>query len=206
MLCAILLLVGAAIGTGIPVIDSTASGLSELGEEAGFLNSTGGDSDALNRSAIERQVHQSINQVRVERGLSELQSDQDLREVARYHSEDMADRGYFAHEGPDGETMGDRYDRFGYDCEVALSENRYATGGENIAYTYAYGRIRADDGRIISHDGDESHIGRGIVRQWMNSTGHRENIVKPHWRSEGIGVAFAQVEEGTRVYVTQNFC
>jgi uncharacterized protein YkwD len=40
----------------------------------------------------------------------------------------------------------------------------------------------------------------------MNSTGHRENILRPFWESEGIGVAIEDVNGQTRVYATQNFC
>jgi uncharacterized protein YkwD len=39
----------------------------------------------------------------------------------------------------------------------------------------------------------------------MNSSGHRENILRPYWESEGIGVAIEDVNWETRVYAPQNF-
>jgi uncharacterized protein YkwD len=40
----------------------------------------------------------------------------------------------------------------------------------------------------------------------MNSTGHRENILKSHWENEGIGIYIIEIDGKTRVYATQNFC
>lgn len=53
---------------------------------------------------------------------------------------------------------------------------------------------------------NESELAEIIVTQWMESTGHRENILRPEWNSEGIGVAIDDTEDDTVVYVTQNFC
>jgi uncharacterized protein YkwD len=49
----------------------------------------------------------------------------------------------------------------------------------------------------------EGKIAETTVQGWMNSRGHRKNILFSHWRSEGIGVAIAP--DG-KVYITQNFC
>ncbi|WP_415380449.1 CAP domain-containing protein [Halosimplex sp. TS25] len=159
----------------------------------------------LNRTKIEYRVHQYINKERRQRSLSILQFDTDLREIARYHSRDMAVSGYFSHTAPGGETMGDRYEKFGYSCRVDTGGNRYATGAENIAYTYAYTTIQGEDG-YKSFDGNETKIAKGLVTQWMNSKGHRENILTSYWDDEGIGVYVREVEGKTRVYATQNFC
>jgi uncharacterized protein YkwD len=58
----------------------------------------------------------------------------------------------------------------------------------------------------VNYGNNETDIARGLVSQWMNSTGHRENILRPFWESEGIGVAIEDVNGKTRVYATQNFC
>jgi uncharacterized protein YkwD len=117
----------------------------------------------------------------------------------------MATELYFAHESPDGETMGDRYDRFGYECRVPISGDRYATGAENIAYTYADSNVQTESG-LENYGNNETAIARGLVNQWMKSSGHRENILRSYWESEGIGVAIEDVNGETRVYATQNFC
>lgn len=171
-----------------------------VGERVGYLvveGSTGdtgsgdaGSGDLTRRARIERRVHEYTNQERADRGLDALGFDTDLREIARYHSRDMAQNDYFAHTSPSGEAMGDRYDMFGYDCQAG-SGGGYYTGGENIAYTYA--------GESDSADA----VGREIVQMWMNSQGHRENILTEAWANEGIGV---YVRSDGRVYATQNFC
>lgn len=213
-----LFVVGAIGGVGVPMIDDTASDLSASAGFEGALNSStttaqstaasssvGGGDNALDRDEIEREVHRYINRERSRRGLSPLSYDMRLQEIARYHSEDMASELYFAHESPDGETMGDRYDRFGYECRVQISGDRYATGAENIAYTYADSNVRTESG-LENYGNNETAIARGLVNQWMNSSGHRENILRSYWESEGIGVAIEDVNGETRVYATQNFC
>jgi uncharacterized protein YkwD len=213
-----LFVIGAVGGVGVPMIDEPASDLSASAGIDGALNSSTGTPPAteasssvgvvegeLDRSEIGREVHRYINKERSRRGLSTLSCDTRLQEIARYHSEDMASERYFAHDSPDGETLGDRYDRFGYDCRVQTSGNTYATGAENIAYTYADSNVRTESG-LVNYGNNETDIARGLVSQWMNSTGHRENILRPFWESEGIGVAIEDVNGKTRVYATQNFC
>lgn len=197
IIASVLLISGATAGVGVGEINST---LHDAVSSADWTT----DSE-LNRTKIELKVHQFVNQERRERGLSPLEFDKGLREIARYHSRDMAVNGYFAHTAPDGESMEDRYDKFGYSCRVNIGGDRYMTGGENIAYTYAYTTIDTKWGEV-SYDGNETKIARGIVKQWMHSAGHRKNILRPYWNAEGIGIYIIEVDSGTRVYATQNFC
>jgi uncharacterized protein YkwD len=159
----------------------------------------------FNRENVEYLIHEHINEVRAERDLSRLSFDTGLREIARYHSEDMASSGYFAHTSPDGESMGDRYQKFGYQCQVSSGGNQYTTGGENLAKTYYQARISLQNGSTVYYD-SPGELAQGVVQQWMNSEGHRENILKPYWENEGIGVTITEEDGATAVYVTQNFC
>ena len=185
-----------------------------LGEHVGYLvvesaaeqgGGGSGDGDTplseLDRSRVEQLVHKYINKRRTEHGLGTLSFDTDLREIARYHSKDMAQNDYFSHTSPDGESRSDRYEKFGYDCRAYITDTRYYTGGENIAYTYYDTDVSTDQGTIHHDNADE--LAAGIVRQWMNSQGHRENILTEAWNNEGIGVYITS--EG-KVYATQNFC
>lgn len=156
---------------------------------------------SLDKSEIEQLIHTGVNEERSKHGLSSLSYDSELAAIARYHSEDMAENDYFSHTALDGSDMSDRYQRFGYECRVPAGGNRYYTGAENIAYTYYQKRI--EGGGYHDSAGD---VAAGIVSQWMNSPGHRENILTSEWRSEGIGVAITETAQGTRVYATQNFC
>ncbi|WP_415381505.1 CAP domain-containing protein [Halosimplex sp. TS25] len=167
---------------------------------------TDSEGTELDVSKVEYAIHNRVNEIRTERDLSRLRMAPKLRAAARYHSRDMAEDGYFAHTSPGGETRADRYDRFGYQCRVDTGVgNEYVTGGENIAYTWANVTVESDDGST-SYGGNETAIGRGIVAQWMDSAGHRENVLRSYWEHEGIGVAAAEVDGETKVYATQNFC
>ena len=181
-----------------------------LGERVGYLVVEGAAQEAvdeetplseLDRARVEKLVHKYINERRTDHGLGTLSFDTDLREIARYHSKDMAENDYFSHTSPDGESRADRYKKFGYDCRAYITDTRYYTGGENIAYTYYDTDVRTDNGTVHHSNGDE--LAAGIVRQWMNSQGHRENILTEAWNNEGIGVYITS--EG-KVYATQNFC
>lgn len=154
-----------------------------------------GDGGTISEPALEQAVHERINDRRRARGLSTLGFDDALQSIADYHSADMAQKNYFSHDSPTGETMEDRYDAFGYDCRVDAGGNRYLTGAENI-YKTSY------SGQYYSVE----EIADNVVNGWMNSTGHRKNIVTSEWNNEGIGVEIIEEHGETRIYVTQNFC
>ncbi len=197
----------------IDALDDAAGGSVGDAPDVGIQNdSDASDAPAVSASStaeldgteLEYLVHRYVNEERAERGKSNLTLDTDLRAVARYHSADMANRSYFSHVGPDGETLADRYRQFDYQCRVKTGTFQYATGGENILYTY-YDAPVAMGNRTIEYDSPEE-LARGIVNGWMNSTSHRKNLLKPYWEREAIGVHIEQVDGRTRVYATQNFC
>lgn len=159
---------------------------------------TESDSEAfepLNQTQTERLVHRYVNSERSTRGLTNLSYDEELASIAQYHSNDMKRRGYFAHKGLRGETMADRYDKFGYDCRVSTGANRYMAGAENIWNQYG----------TLTY-GSEKKLASKIVESWMNSQGHRENILMSEWRNEGIGVNITTSGGETHIYASQNFC
>ena len=81
---------------------------------------------------------------------------------------------------------------------------RSATGGETILYTY-YDVPVTTGNETVRYETQEE-LARGIVDGWMNSTSHRENLLKPYWGREAIGIYIDQMAGRTRVYATQNFC
>jgi uncharacterized protein YkwD len=114
-----------------------------------------------------------VNQARADNGLSPVAWHDGAAAVALLHSEDMRDREFFDHVNPDGLNPGDRLAEGGVDL----------TGwGENIAMGYL----------------TAVHVMEG----WMNSPGHRANILEPAWTHLGIGITEA-VTPGP--YWTQNF-
>ena len=152
---------------------------------------------------LEDRTHQLINLERVKRGLSPLEHIENIRLIARSHSEDMAERNYFSHDTPEGLDPTDRGRNAGYNCRkdygayisFGLAENIYQ-GGLISLTTFING--------VASHDWFTlEEIAAGAVESWMNSRGHRENILDSSYDRTGIGVAIA--EDG-KVYFTQNFC
>jgi uncharacterized protein YkwD len=161
------------------------------------------DTVSLDTERVERLVHQEINDRRKAHGLEPLQYDSELAAIAQRHSTDMALQGYYSHDAPNGSDFTDRYERAGYACRQPISGQRYAIGAENILYTFYNTRL-AKEGDSYYDTPEE--LAEGMVESWMNSQGHRENILQPYWENEGIGIATRQTDNGLKVYATQNFC
>lgn len=124
-------------------------------------------------SGMEREVFELVNQARAENGLSSLEWADDLAEIARAHSADMINRGFFSHTNPDGLSPFDRLRNSGISYRMAA---------ENIAY----GQRTAED----------------VMNSWMNSSGHRANILNDGLKEIGVGAV--KSSNGT-VYWTQVF-
>lgn len=165
----------------------------------------GGSKEGIDEANVAYLVHQEINERRQAEGLSRLNYDQDLIDVADDYAQTMADTGHYGHTGPDGSTLQDRYQAHGYNCRVDTSGNQYTTGAENILYTYYRTRLDLDE-RGSAYYSTEQELANGIVNAWMNSSGHRDNIMKPYWKNEGIGIAATEKDGRTIVYAVQNFC
>ncbi|WP_052504599.1 cell wall-binding repeat-containing protein [Rossellomorea aquimaris] len=125
------------------------------------------------RNSMEKQILDQANALRARHLVAPLQSDTKAQEVARAHSKDMATRNFFSHDNPDGLSSFQRMDQAGIS---------YSSAGENIAA----GQFNA----IAVHDA------------WVNSPGHRQNILSPLFKKLGAGVYFGG-EYG--VYYTQDF-
>lgn len=122
--------------------------------------------------AYEKENFDLLNVARTRAKLPLLSWDEGVAAVARSHSSDMAKNNYFSHTSP---STGSPFDRLKHAGIL------YGYAGENIAY-----------GQL---DGIEVHMG------WMNSAGHRQNLLDNKFKQLGIGIVF---KEG-RPYYTQNF-
>ena len=106
----------------------------------------------------EQEVIRLVNEIRVQNGLSALTYNWELSRVARYKSQDMVDRRYFSHTSPTYGTPFQMIKAFG------LS---FRTAGENIAYG--------------------QRTPQAVVNAWMNSSGHRANILSSSYTQIGVG-------------------
>lgn len=161
-----------------PVSDTVASRPRTVSSIPRSLETTAAASPSLDEaSAIERTAFEKTNQARIANGLSALSWDPELCRLARAHSEDMARKGYFAHETPDGLQLKDR--------ARAMGIARFRVIGENIAYNKGY-----DD------------PGAFAVERWMNSGGHRANMLYVGFQASAIG---SYISGDGSVYLTQVF-
>jgi uncharacterized protein YkwD len=151
---------------------------------------------------LEKRIHALINRERSAHGLSPLAWDNSLSRIARGHSKDMARRGFFSHDSPEGRDFSFRYRQQGYACAIQIG-NTIHTGAENIALNSLYSSITTINSVVYQDWNTAEQIALSTVQGWMNSPGHRKNILTPHWLNQGIGV-FITADD--KVYITQNFC
>ncbi|MED4887570.1 SafA/ExsA family spore coat assembly protein [Lysinibacillus fusiformis] len=110
------------------------------------------------QASVEQEVIKLVNAERAKAGLSALQDDWELSRVAKYKSQDMHDKKYFDHTSPTYGTPFTMMKNFGIS---------YRSAGENIAK----GQRSAQE----------------VVTAWMNSEGHRANILNKNYTHIGIG-------------------
>lgn len=121
-------------------------------------------------TSYEQQVIDLVNEQRAKNGLRKLTANWELSRVARYKSQDMHDNKYFSHTSP---TYGSPFDMM---KSFGIS---YRSAGENIAQGY--------------------RTPEAVVKGWMNSSGHRANILNSSYTQIGVGY----VSDGN--YWTQMF-
>ncbi len=109
-------------------------------------------------SSYESEVIRLVNVERAKAGLPALKANWELSRVARYKSQDMADKGYFSHNSPTYGSPFDMMKKFGIS---------YRSAGENIA------------------KGQKTPA--AVVNAWMNSSGHRANILNSSYTEIGVG-------------------
>ena len=109
-------------------------------------------------TSFESEVVRLVNDIRVKNGLKALTQDWQLSRVARYKSQDMRNLGYFSHTSPTYGSPFEMMQSFGI---------KYRTAGENIAKGYS--------------------SPEAVVNAWMNSTGHRANILNSSYTHIGVG-------------------
>jgi uncharacterized protein YkwD len=102
-----------------------------------------------------------INQERANVGAGPLSANSSLTTAARSHSQDMACNDFFSHTSP---TTGSPFDR------ILAAGYSYSAAAENIAAGYG--------------------SPAGVVEAWMNSSGHRTNMLNPTYVHVGLGYAY----------------
>ena len=125
---------------------------------------------------IQSEIILLTNEERTQNSVGELSENSKLDNAAQQKASDMAQFGYFAHEGPDGKQPWAWIDDAGYDYQYA---------GENLAVRF-----------VDSKD---------VVAGWMASPTHRANIVKPAYADVGVGIAQGMYKGEPATFVVQYF-
>jgi uncharacterized protein YkwD len=126
---------------------------------------------------LERRIFDLLNDERAGKGISPLIWDDEVAEIARVHSQNMADHKFFSHRDLEGLTVDGRAETYGMSSWRGI--------GENIAC-------------MLGQDEPAA----AAVKMWMQSPGHRQNILGGMWNQSAVGVAAAK--DGT-FYFTQVF-
>lgn len=138
---------------------------------------------AANVQQVERTVLCLVNRERTSRGLERLKPSAKLAKAALGHSKDMVRRDFFDHESPGGGTMTERIRAAGW-----FAGARSYAFAENIAWgTGAYSTPQS------------------IVRNWMNSPGHKRNILTARYDELGVGIALGAPGREAGATYTTNF-
>lgn len=149
-----------------PAVEDSSDGqMSEVPGESpsaspSVQRSTAKPTTAPGNAGFEDQVLSMVNVERRKAHCQPVRMDNRLRSAARSHSVDMAVNDFFGHTGSDGSSFGDRARRAGY--TAAMSEN------------IAIGQTSP----------------REVMRSWMRSEGHSENILNCDAKALGVGVAY----------------
>lgn len=128
-------------------------------------------------AAVRLAVLTATNAARGERRRSPLSSNPILDQAAQRHAEDMLARAYYNHHSPEGWTPAVRVRAAGYTQASAVAEN------------IAEGLFEPEE----------------VVRRWLDSPGHRRNILDRRVREMGVGVAFGENSRGFEVLWVQVF-
>ena len=122
------------------------------------------------------QIVISTNKERAKAGLSALRNDPKLTRAANGKASEMARQCYFSHRSPSGLTLTDLLKRVSYAWRAC---------GENIAAS--------------------TNPRMNAVKGWMNSEGHRSNILKPTYKDIGVGVATGYCNGRQKTFFVQEF-
>jgi uncharacterized protein YkwD len=151
-----------ALGVAVPAVAGTHNSKSATGSEAGCA---GADTRTSNVRVLQKAMLCLHNLERGDHGLSKLAWNRDLSKAASRHARDMASRHYFAHLSPRGHDHMDR---------VAATNYKPAAGcwtaGENLFFSSG------------------ASTPRQLLRAWMHSTPHRQNILHKGWHDFALGV------------------
>lgn len=150
--------VGAVSKKYVKAIYPSSSSSGNTSSSSSTGNSGTSGTQTSSMNSDEKEVFDLINKQRTKNGLPDLQNDSEVQRIARIKAQDMVDNNYFSHNSP---TYGSPFDM------LKSFKVSYKTAGENIA---------------------ANSSNSSAVTAWMNSSGHKANILNSSFNYTGIGV------------------
>jgi uncharacterized protein YkwD len=150
----------------------------------------------LDPRKLEESVREGTMEARNDEGLGLLATDETLREIARYHAEDMIEESYIGNVSPSGETFADRYAKFDFTCSGRPPEAGGTRVGNNVL-----GRFRFERGK---HTAPE--LADKLLGLWRKQTEKYKILTSGFWDATGVGAAADGDGGETVVYVAVYFC
>lgn len=150
--------VGAVSKKYVKAIYPSSSSSGNTSNSSSTGNSGTSGTQTSSMNSDEKEVFDLINKQRTNNGLPALQNDSEVQRIARIKAQDMVDNNYFSHNSP---TYGSPFDM------LKSFKVSYKTAGENIA---------------------ANSSNSSAVTAWMNSSGHKANILNSSFNYTGIGV------------------
>ena len=176
---AVVIFVGCGVDSGAR--DGNTPGYTGTPGLPGGVSNPGSNPDSAGDE--ERKVFELVNEEREKAGVSPLEWCDGLAALAKAHSCDMCDRGFFDHTNPDGEGPSDR-GRLGHAGSYTFQSIVPSPYSWGIAENIAMGQTTPAQ----------------VMNAWMNSSGHRANILNTSYTHIGVGLC-----DGCHTHWTQNF-
>jgi uncharacterized protein YkwD len=170
---------------------------------AGFAPPLQAEKPVIVIDDLAKQIHELINLERAKANLRPLDWNEKLAEVARLHSKDMAKTGFFSHVGSDKKDPAARALAMGFKCEIDFGFYKKIGIAENIFQNNTIRSVTSVGDIVYCEYLSIGEIARSTVKGWMESEGHRHNILDKQNHSEGIGIA---ISKDDKVYITEDFC
>ncbi|MCB1044518.1 MAG: ankyrin repeat domain-containing protein [Acidobacteria bacterium] len=160
----------------------------------------------INTNRVALLVHEKVNLFRAKLGLTSLDYDDRLAQIAALHSKDMADHAFIDHVNPRGEDPTRRAESAGYEIIGKTLDGQTKIGlGENIYQGHLFKSSSYYVQKGVKHVEhvwlQEQELAEAAVQGWIESPGHRRNLLGAQYSRQGVGIAIGQDQ---KVFITQN--
>jgi len=168
--------------TTVSIATTTTTTTLPYAGSVSIANMKASNTSAENIAWLERRTFDLVNDERAAHNLTILKWNEDVTAVARAHSTDMATNAFFSHTGSDGSNVSTRLMADGVYYWNSSGENILMESGVSYYLTNILGIVKK-----IEYNTFEQ-LAQNATQGWLNSTGHRENILESKFDETGVGV------------------